>query len=98
MELAAIGERAADNWPGAEKLNLAQELLEINRVLIHEINNNHIARTPDNLARNVVLIRELNSNIMKVVHIYEDLSEFLSHIGGEGAAAQLSNLVSQAKQ
>jgi hypothetical protein len=32
MELAAIGgEKATESWPGAEKLNNAQELLEINK-------------------------------------------------------------------
>lgn len=36
------------------------------RILINQINYNHAARTPDNLARNVSLIRELKANIMKV--------------------------------
>lgn len=36
------------------------------RILINQINHNHAARTPDNLARNVSLIRELKANIMKV--------------------------------
>lgn len=37
-----------------------------NRILINEISLNHEARTPEGLARNVVLIRELNSNVAKV--------------------------------
>ena len=36
------------------------------RILINEINANHEARTPEGLARNVVLIKELNSNVLKV--------------------------------
>lgn len=36
------------------------------RILISEINSNHDSRTPQALARNVVLIRELNSNLNKV--------------------------------
>ena len=40
---------------------------EILRLLITEINTNHEIRTPDGLARNVHLIRELNSNVAKVV-------------------------------
>lgn len=36
------------------------------RFLINEINANHEARTPEGLARNVVLIKELNSNVSKV--------------------------------
>jgi len=35
-------------------------------VLINEINSNHEARTPEALARNVVLIQELDSNVAKV--------------------------------
>ena len=36
------------------------------RILINEISSNHEARTPEGLARNIVLIRELNSNVAKV--------------------------------
>ncbi len=35
-------------------------------MLINEINSNHEARTPEALARNVVLIQELDSNVAKV--------------------------------
>ena len=38
----------------------------VRRVLIKEINANHEGCTPEGLARNVVLIRELNSNLAKV--------------------------------
>jgi len=47
------------------------------RILINEINANHEARTPEGLARNVVLIKELNSNVTKVklaFHIPWDFS------------------------
>ncbi len=40
-----------------------------NRILINEISINHEARTPEGLARNVVLIRELNSNVAKVTWV-----------------------------
>ncbi|GJY49245.1 protein ELF4-LIKE 3 [Tanacetum coccineum] len=55
-----------------------QNLLDHNRVLINEINQNHESKVPDNLSRNVGLIRELNNNIRRVVHLYSDLSSNLS--------------------
>ncbi|OWM77287.1 protein ELF4-LIKE 3-like [Punica granatum] len=51
-----------------------QSLLDQNRLLINEINQNHESRIPDNLSRNVGLIRELNNNIRRVVDLYADLS------------------------
>ncbi|OWM83053.1 protein ELF4-LIKE 3 [Punica granatum] len=51
-----------------------QHILDQNRVLINEINQNHESRVPDSLTRNVGLIRELNNNIRKVVDLYSDLS------------------------
>ncbi|KMZ73779.1 Protein ELF4-LIKE 4 [Zostera marina] len=55
-----------------------QTILDQNRLLINEINQNHESRIPDNLSRNVGLIRELNSNIRRVVDLYGDLSGSLS--------------------
>ncbi|KAI3447193.1 hypothetical protein Pfo_003858 [Paulownia fortunei] len=43
-------------------------------LLINEINQNHESKIPDNLSRNVGLIRELNNNIRRVVDLYADLS------------------------
>lgn len=51
-----------------------QNILDQNRVLINEINQNHESRVPDNLSRNVGLIKELNNNIRRVVDLYADLS------------------------
>ncbi|KAL5757386.1 hypothetical protein ACOSP7_019997 [Xanthoceras sorbifolium] len=51
-----------------------QDILDQNRVLINEINQNHESKAPDNLTRNVGLIRELNNNIRRVVNLYADLS------------------------
>ena len=51
-----------------------QSLLDQNRLLISEINQNHQSRAPGNLTRNVGLIRELNNNIRRVVGLYADLS------------------------
>eukprot|EP01018_Ginkgo_biloba_P005318 Gb_26537 [translate_table: standard] len=51
-----------------------QTILEENRLLIQEINQNHESKIPDNLSRNVGLIKELNNNIRKVVDLYAGLS------------------------
>ncbi|KAK3220333.1 hypothetical protein Dsin_014303 [Dipteronia sinensis] len=51
-----------------------QDILDQNRLLINEINQNHESKVPDNLSRNVGLIRELNNNIRRVVNLYADLS------------------------
>ncbi|XP_008787846.1 protein ELF4-LIKE 3-like [Phoenix dactylifera] len=51
-----------------------QSILDHNRLLINEINQNHESKIPDNLTRNVGLIRELNNNIRRVVDLYADLS------------------------
>ncbi|KAL7592609.1 hypothetical protein Lser_V15G32806 [Lactuca serriola] len=51
-----------------------QNIFDQNRLLINEINQNLESKIPDNLSRNVGLIRELNNNIRKVVDLYSDLS------------------------
>ncbi|KAL2480042.1 Protein ELF4-LIKE 3 [Abeliophyllum distichum] len=51
-----------------------QNILDQNRLLINEINQNHESKIPDNLSRNVGLIRELNNNIRRVVDLYSHLS------------------------
>lgn len=51
-----------------------QNILDQNKLLISEINQNHESKIPDNLSRNVGLIRELNNNIRRVVELYTDLS------------------------
>ncbi|XP_020673724.1 protein ELF4-LIKE 4 isoform X2 [Dendrobium catenatum] len=55
-----------------------QSILDQNRLLINEINQNHESKIPDNLSRNVRLIRELNNNIRRVVDLYADLSTSFS--------------------
>ncbi|XP_059634768.1 protein ELF4-LIKE 3-like [Cornus florida] len=55
-----------------------QNILDQNRLLINEINQNHESKIPDNLGRNVGLIKELNNNIRRVVDLYADLSSSFS--------------------
>ncbi|KAI9119082.1 hypothetical protein K1719_009757 [Acacia pycnantha] len=52
----------------------AQDILDQNRLLINEINQNHLSNMPQHLSRNVGLIRELNNNIRRVVDLYAALS------------------------
>lgn len=51
-----------------------QNILDQNKVLINQINQNHESNVAQNLTRNVGLIKELNNNIKKVVDLYGDLS------------------------
>lgn len=68
-----------------------QNLLDQNRLLINEINQNHESKIPDNLTRNVGLIRELNNNIRRVVDLYADLSSSFTksaEVSSEGDSAK----------
>lgn len=56
---------------GIERVQL---VLDQNRALIQQVNENHQSKIPENLVKNVALIREINGNINKVVSIYSDLS------------------------
>ncbi|KAF0915529.1 hypothetical protein E2562_036682 [Oryza meyeriana var. granulata] len=64
-----------------------QGILEQNRVLIQEISQNHEARDADGLTRNVALIRELNTNIARVVDLYANLSGSFSRSVTTAAAS-----------
>ncbi|KAG5239951.1 protein EARLY FLOWERING [Salix suchowensis] len=55
-----------------------ESVLDRNRVLIQQVNENHQSRIPDNMVKNVSLIQELNVNISKVVGLYSDLNSNFS--------------------
>ncbi|EEF36762.1 protein ELF4-LIKE 1 isoform X2 [Ricinus communis] len=57
-----------------------QAVLDQNRDLINQVNENHQSKVPDNLTKNISLIREINGNISKVISIYSDLSLRFSNI------------------
>uniref|UniRef100_A0A7C8ZTK0 Protein EARLY FLOWERING 4 domain-containing protein n=1 Tax=Opuntia streptacantha TaxID=393608 RepID=A0A7C8ZTK0_OPUST len=63
--------RSATLSSGIERV---QSVLDQNRALIQQVNDNHQSKIPDNLVKNVALIREINGNINKVLSIYSDLS------------------------
>ncbi|CAL5388520.1 unnamed protein product [Camellia sinensis] len=57
-----------------------QSVLDRNRALIQQVNENHQSKMPDNLVKNVALIRQINGNISKVMSLYSDLSVDFSNI------------------
>ncbi|KAF5751375.1 hypothetical protein HS088_TW02G00388 [Tripterygium wilfordii] len=57
-----------------------QTVLDHNRKLIQQVNENHQSKIAENLAKNVDLIREINGNISKVISIYSDLSVDFTNI------------------
>jgi hypothetical protein len=63
-----------------------QKILQENKLLIGEINHNQESKMPNNIARNVALIKELNSNMTQVVGLYSNLSSsFVSYMEEEAA-------------
>ncbi|KGN60512.1 hypothetical protein Csa_019281 [Cucumis sativus] len=64
-----------------------QNILEQNRMLINEINQNQESRMAGNVSRNVGLIRELNNNIRRVVDLYADLSTSFTKSNEHGDSA-----------
>lgn len=58
----------------SKSINDVQSVLDHNRVLIKQVNENHQSKLPDNLVKNVALIQEINGNISKVMGLYSDLS------------------------
>lgn len=65
-------------WPGFDKFNAVQEVLDRNKLLIGEINHNHGLKTPEALHRNAILIRELNNNVGRVADMYRELADVLA--------------------
>ncbi|CAI9106968.1 OLC1v1006223C1 [Oldenlandia corymbosa var. corymbosa] len=68
----------------------AQSVLDQNRALINQVNDNHRSKVPDNLVQNVALIREINGNISKVMGIYSDLAVNFSGIVQDRRSASIS--------
>ncbi|KAK2998703.1 hypothetical protein RJ639_023253 [Escallonia herrerae] len=55
-------------------------VLDRNRALIQQVNENHMSKIPDNLVNNITIIREINSNIAKVRSLYSDLSVNITNV------------------
>ncbi|CAJ1971011.1 unnamed protein product [Sphenostylis stenocarpa] len=61
-----------------ESLREVQSMLDRNRRLIEEVNENQQSRLRHNMVKNVSLIQELNGNISKVLSLYSDLNSNFS--------------------
>ncbi|KAG0448307.1 hypothetical protein HPP92_027892 [Vanilla planifolia] len=76
--LSGLGNRTLADGKALQHFNrsfgIVQSILDQNRLLINEINQNHESMVPVKISRNVGLIRELNNNIRRVVDLYSDLS------------------------
>ncbi|OIW04101.1 hypothetical protein TanjilG_00661 [Lupinus angustifolius] len=67
-------------WAAFNKnFDQVQSVLDRNRVLIQQVNENQESRVPDNMAKNVNLIQELNCNMSKVVSLYSHLNSNFSN-------------------
>lgn len=65
-----------------------QSILDRNRALIQQVNENHQSKIHDNMVKNVGLIQEINGNITKVKLLYSELSSSFSGVlrsGQDGA-------------
>ncbi|KAL9230195.1 hypothetical protein vseg_005580 [Gypsophila vaccaria] len=58
----------------SDSFSEVQAVIDRNKVLIQQANENHQSRMPDNMMKNVAIINELNGNISKVASIYSDMS------------------------
>ncbi|KAI3852505.1 hypothetical protein MKW92_024708 [Papaver armeniacum] len=68
-------EEESEVWKTISKsFQQVQAILDQNRILIQQVNENHQSKIPQNLAKNVALIRDININISKVASIYTELS------------------------
>ncbi|KAI3988895.1 hypothetical protein MKX01_016466 [Papaver californicum] len=88
-----IEEEESEVWKTISKsFQLVQTILDQNRILIQQVNENHQSKIPHNLVKNVALIRGININISKVAFIYTELSTNFSgffHQSGKEMKSQL---------
>ncbi|CAA3014195.1 protein EARLY FLOWERING 4 [Olea europaea var. sylvestris] len=70
-----------------ENFQEVQSVLDRNRVLIQQVNENHQSKIHDNMVKNVALIQEINGNISKVVSLYSNLSANFSNVFNQPNAA-----------
>ncbi|XP_020205638.1 protein EARLY FLOWERING 4 [Cajanus cajan] len=62
----------------SESLREVQSVLDRNRFLIKQVNENQHSRLRDNMLKNVSLIQELNGNISKVLSLYSHINSNFS--------------------
>ncbi|XP_016460484.1 protein EARLY FLOWERING 4 [Nicotiana tabacum] len=65
----------SETWNSfSNKYRQVQSVLDRNRLLIQQVNENHQSRTHNSMVQNVGLIQELNGNISKVASLYSDFN------------------------
>ncbi|XP_026442553.1 protein EARLY FLOWERING 4-like [Papaver somniferum] len=75
VEIGEEEEEESEVWKTISKsFQQVQAILDQNRILIQQVNENHQSKIPQNLAKNVALIRDININVSKVASIYTELS------------------------
>lgn len=57
-----------------------QSVLDRNRALIEQVNENHRSKVHENMVKNVALIQEINNNVSKIVALYSHLSTNFSTV------------------
>ncbi|KAL8242279.1 hypothetical protein R6Q59_012581 [Mikania micrantha] len=57
-----------------------QSVLDRNRALIQQVNENHRSKNHENMVSNVALIQEINNNVSRIVSLYSDLSSNFSSV------------------
>ncbi|XP_071732767.1 protein EARLY FLOWERING 4-like [Rutidosis leptorrhynchoides] len=57
-----------------------QSVLDRNRALIEQVNENHRSKIHENMVSNVALIQEINNNVSKIVALYSNLSTNFSSV------------------
>ncbi|XP_020220204.1 protein EARLY FLOWERING 4 [Cajanus cajan] len=76
-----VDEGDPEAWATLNKgFRQVQSVLDRNRLLIQQVNENQQSRMHDNMVKNVSLIQELNGNISKVVSLYSDLNTNFTNV------------------
>ncbi|MCL7024618.1 hypothetical protein MKW94_003331 [Papaver nudicaule] len=93
VEIGGIEEEEeSEVWKTISKsFQQVQTILDQNRILIQQVNENHQSKIPENLAKNVSLIREINTNISEVVSIYTELSTNFSGFFQQNREEEMKN-------
>ncbi|KAF3660680.1 hypothetical protein BC332_22451 [Capsicum chinense] len=87
-----VEEGNSEMWNNfSNRFRQVQSVLDRNRLLIQQVNENHQSRTNDNMVQNVGLIQELNGNISEVVSLYSDLSTNFSAMFRQGNQDETNN-------
>lgn len=80
-----------------DKFVEVQNILDQNRLLLNEINQNHESKAPENLSKNLRLIKELNKNIRRVVELCAEISSSFVRFREASSEGQSAKTLSSEK-